>query len=115
MPELIEVELYRRVVDRAVGRTVAAVHAPDPWFCKGTTPAELAAALTGVTLEGTRRRGKLLLVDTDGPVLGLRVYFALTILAMAGGLLLWMRRSARSWSSQVVPSQTFGHSPVGNM
>lgn len=72
MPELIEVELYRRVADRAVGRTVAEVHAPDAWFAKRTTPAELAAALTGTTIEGTRRRGKLLLVDTDGPVLGLR-------------------------------------------
>lgn len=30
-----------------------------------------------------------------GPVLGLRVYFALTILAMAGGLWMWMRRTAR--------------------
>lgn len=30
-----------------------------------------------------------------GPVLGLRVYFALTILAMAGGLWLWMRRTGR--------------------
>lgn len=83
MPELIEVELYRRVVDRAVGRTVAAVHAPDPWFCKGTTPAELAATLTGATLEGTRRRGKLLLVDTDGPVLGLR--FGMTGRALVDG------------------------------
>ena len=30
-----------------------------------------------------------------GPVLGLRVYFALTILLMAGGLWLWMRRTGR--------------------
>jgi len=30
-----------------------------------------------------------------GPVLGLRVYFALTILAMAGGLWLWLRRAGR--------------------
>lgn len=72
MPELIEVELYRRVVERAVGRTIAAVHAPDPWFCKGVEPAQLVAALTGTRIEATRRRGKLLLVDTDGPVLGLR-------------------------------------------
>jgi formamidopyrimidine-DNA glycosylase len=72
VPELIEVELYRRVADRAVGRTVASVHAPDEWFCKGVTPAALVEALTGCTLLGTRRRGKLLMVDTDGPVLGLR-------------------------------------------
>jgi hypothetical protein len=30
-----------------------------------------------------------------GPALGLRVYFALTILLMAGGLWLWMRRTGR--------------------
>jgi hypothetical protein len=30
-----------------------------------------------------------------GPVLGLRVYFALTILAMAGGLVLWLRAVRR--------------------
>ncbi len=30
-----------------------------------------------------------------GPALGLRVYFALTILMMAGGLWLWMRRAGR--------------------
>lgn len=72
MPELIEVELYRRVADRAVGRTIAAAHAPDAWFCKGVEPATVEAALAGRTVAGTRRRGKLLLVDTDGPVLGLR-------------------------------------------
>ncbi len=72
MPEGIEVELYRRVVDRAVGRTISAVRAPDTWFCKGVSPSALVDALTGVQLVGTRRRGKLLMVDTDGPVLGLR-------------------------------------------
>jgi len=72
VPELIEVELYRRVAERAVGRRIAAAHAPDPWFCKGVDPATVEAALAGRTVTGTRRRGKLLLVDTDGPVLGLR-------------------------------------------
>ena len=72
MPELIEVESYRVVADRAVGRTIEAAHAPDPWFCKGVEPATLEAVLPGRRITGTRRRGKLLLVDTDGPVLGLR-------------------------------------------
>ena len=35
VPELIEVEVYRRLADRAVGRTVEAVEAPDAWFIKG--------------------------------------------------------------------------------
>ncbi len=72
MPELIEVEAYRRVAERAVGRTVAAALAPDPWFCKGVEPATLEAVLPGRQVTGTRRRGKLLMLDTDGPVLGLR-------------------------------------------
>ncbi len=72
MPELIEVEAYRVVADRTVGRVIDVVHAPDPWFCKGTEPAEVEALLAGRRVVGTRRRGKLLMVDTDGPVLGLR-------------------------------------------
>lgn len=72
MPEMIEIEVYRQVADRAVGRTIATVHAPDAWYCKGVEAATVVAALTGRTITGTRRRGKLLLVDTDGPVLGLR-------------------------------------------
>ena len=72
MPELIEVEVYREVAERAVGRVVASVRAPDAWFCKGVEPAVLEDVLPGRTLVGTRRRGKLLMVDTDGPVLGLR-------------------------------------------
>lgn len=72
MPELIEVEGYRQAAERTVGRRIAAVHAPDTWYLKGVDPAVIEAALTGRTVSGARRRGKLLLVDTDGPVLGLR-------------------------------------------
>lgn len=73
MPELLEVETYRAAADAVVGRTIAAVHAPDEWFVKGaTTTAELHAVLPGRRVEATRRVGKLLLLDTDGPVLGLR-------------------------------------------
>lgn len=75
MPELLEVEAYRRLADRTVGRTIAAVDAPDAWFLKrGATPAMVRDALVGATIRGTDRRGKLLLVDLDGdrPRLGLR-------------------------------------------
>ncbi|MDP9387847.1 MAG: formamidopyrimidine-DNA glycosylase [Actinomycetota bacterium] len=74
MPELPEVEAYRSLAERALGRTVAAVEAPDGWFLKrGADAAALAAALTGQLLTAARRRGKLLLLDTSGgPVLGLR-------------------------------------------
>lgn len=70
---MIEVEYYRRVAERTVGRTVAKVVAPDAWYLKGDTTARaLRAAATGTTVTGTRRIGKLLLLDTDGPTLGLR-------------------------------------------
>ena len=73
MPELLEVETYRRAAEPTVGRRIAAVRAPDDWYLKGDTTAdELATVLPGRTVDAARRRGKLLLLDTDGPVLGLR-------------------------------------------
>lgn len=75
MPELLEVEIYRRLADRAVGRRVARVEAPDAWFLKhGLTPDVVVGAVEGATVEATDRIGKLLLVDlgADRPVLGLR-------------------------------------------
>ena len=75
MPELIEVEVYRRVADRMVGRAVEEVEAPDAWFLKGgATPAQVVGALQGATVRGTDRIGKLLLVDLgpERPELGLR-------------------------------------------
>lgn len=73
MPELIEVELYRRLADRTVGRTITGVDAPDAWFLKrGLDAGTAESALRDRTVTGTRRVGKLLLLDTDGPVLGLR-------------------------------------------
>lgn len=80
MPELLEVEAYRRLAEEVVGRRIAEVEAPDAWFCKGgTSAAGLADALVGGRVAGARRRGKLLLLDVaaDGvpgapTVLGLR-------------------------------------------
>ena len=73
MPELLEIETYRRAAEPVVGRRIATVQASDDWYAKGaTTTDELRAVLPGLRLSGTRRIGKLLLLDTDGPVLGLR-------------------------------------------
>ncbi|MDP1820156.1 MAG: DNA-formamidopyrimidine glycosylase family protein [Acidimicrobiales bacterium] len=77
MPEMIEVEQYRRTADAIVGRKIAAVHAPDDWYLKrGTTAAALEAALLGTAVAATRRIGKLLLLDTPRAVLGL--HFGMT-------------------------------------
>lgn len=73
MPEIIEVELYRRAAEPLEGRRIESVTAPDAWFLKGgLTPSVVRRAPVGRTIVGLRRRGKLLLIDTDGPVLGLR-------------------------------------------
>ncbi|MGE0880170.1 MAG: DNA-formamidopyrimidine glycosylase family protein [Acidimicrobiia bacterium] len=74
MPEILEIEYYRRAFQRAVGRTIVTIEAPDSWYLKGGLVAEdLVAALIGATIERTRRTGKLLLGDLDsGHVLGLR-------------------------------------------
>jgi formamidopyrimidine-DNA glycosylase len=80
LPELIEVESARQLIEaRALGRTIASVYAPDPWFLKrGLTPAAVEHALPGLQLVTARRRGKLLMLDTadptrDGPVLALHL------------------------------------------
>jgi formamidopyrimidine-DNA glycosylase len=81
---MIEVEMYRRLADRAVGRRVATVHAPDPWFLKGGLDRDAAAAaVSGRVVVATGRIGKLLLVDLDGPTLGLR--FGMTGRLMVDG------------------------------
>jgi formamidopyrimidine-DNA glycosylase len=78
MPEIIEVEAARRLIEeRALGREIGSVFAPDAWFLKrGLTARAAQSALRGRTLTTARRRGKLMLVDTDagaGPVLGLHL------------------------------------------
>lgn len=72
MPEILEVELYRRQAEAVVGRTIAAAETPDDWYLKGCDATTVRGLLAGCTVIAARRRGKLLLLDTDGPVLGLR-------------------------------------------
>jgi formamidopyrimidine-DNA glycosylase len=73
VPELVEIEYYRRLAEQTVGRVVTAVDAPDAWFLKGGLDAKsLESAMTGRRITGTDRIGKLLLLETDGPTLGLR-------------------------------------------
>lgn len=72
VPEILEVELYRRQADVVVGRRIERVLAADEWYLTGIDAVAVATALEGCTVTATRRRGKLLLLDTDGPVLGLR-------------------------------------------
>lgn len=78
MPEILEVESYRRAAEAVVGRRVREVIAPDAWFLKsGLTAGVLTDVLVGAVVTTVRRRGKLLLMDTErsgrpGAVVGLR-------------------------------------------
>ena len=86
MPELIEVERYRRAAEEVLGATVAGVEILDPRMIRdGTSPQAFTGALVGAELTAARRRGKLLVLDTaragePGPSLGIRF-------GMTGGLL----------------------------
>jgi formamidopyrimidine-DNA glycosylase len=77
VPEILEAEAARALLaERALGREITTVDAPDAWILKrGLTPDAVRAALPGHRLTTARRRGKLLLLDTDtgGPTLALHL------------------------------------------
>jgi formamidopyrimidine-DNA glycosylase len=81
VPEILEVELYRALAEKALGRDIAKVWMVDSRYGRGgTTTPGLRAALVGRSFTAARRRGKLMLLDADGgPTLGLRF-------GMTGGL-----------------------------
>ena len=66
MPEILEVEAARQVLDAyALDREIVRVHAPDTWFLKrGTTGAALRHALVGNSFTAARRIGKQIVLDT---------------------------------------------------
>ena len=72
MPEVLEVESYRALADRVVGATVEKAWADAFAAKKLSSPAQLARTVKGLTITGTSRRGKLLLLETDGVRLGMR-------------------------------------------
>lgn len=74
MPELPEVEAARRLIaDRALNRRIADVDDSDRYVSRPHAAGELRSALTGRTLTGAHRRGKMIWLDTspsgdpDGP------------------------------------------------
>lgn len=82
---MIEIEFYRRLADRVVGRTIKNVQAADNLFIKDdNNQRSFNRALKGLQVTGTRRIGKLLLLDTEGPVLGLR--FGMTGVLVVDGI-----------------------------
>lgn len=72
MPEILEVELFRTEAEKTQGRIIEDVFTPDPWYLKNTETQVLAKLLPGLVIRETSRIGKLLLLETSGPTLGLR-------------------------------------------
>ena len=58
MPELAEVEAYRRLAESALHRRIAMVAAPDSWYLKGGLDAgSISSALVGRSFVAARRIG----------------------------------------------------------
>lgn len=106
MPELIEVETYRRQAEAVVGRTIAAVPVLDPFGLRGADPDVVRAELVGRRVEAAHRIGKLLLLPTDGPVVGLRFGMTGRLLVDGGsiihGLLYGGQGDDPAWDRNVV-------------
>ena len=108
MPELVEVERYRALAAQALGRVIASVDSPDPWFLKGAASAGLLeATLVGGRFVAARRIGKLLLLDVDdGPTVGIRFGMTGTLLVdgadAVGQLLYASTRRDAAWDRWAV-------------
>lgn len=72
MPEILEIESYRQLAERVVGATITKGWADTYVAKKLHSPASWARAVKGLRITGTGRRGKLLLIETNGPTLGMR-------------------------------------------
>ena len=72
MPEVLEVESYRALAERVVGLRVVRGFA-DPYSAKKlTSVGAWTRVVRGLTITATARRGKLLVLETDGVPLGVR-------------------------------------------
>jgi len=72
MPELLEIEMYRRGAASLVGRTIVDIEAPDDWYLKNTNAHAVTSTLVGATIDSLGRIGKLMLMETTAATVGLR-------------------------------------------
>lgn len=71
MPEGLEAEIWTRAAQPLVGRKITRI-----WCDERVAPPGFADVLTGATIESVRRRGKVVVVDTDQATIGL--HFGMT-------------------------------------
>ncbi|MEY2582148.1 MAG: formamidopyrimidine-DNA glycosylase [Ilumatobacteraceae bacterium] len=67
MPELGDVEGFRRTVERLEGSRIDRVEVLDPGVLRNTSTQRFAAALRGRRIDDAIRKGKWLIIETDGP------------------------------------------------
>jgi formamidopyrimidine-DNA glycosylase len=127
VPEILEVEEARHLIEaRALDRTIATVDAPDAWYLKrGLTGDVIGRVLPGRRFTAARRRGKLLLLDTDpgpdappagdvaGPTVGLHLGMTGRVLidgTAAGEPLLYAsNRETPAWHRFTIQFRDGGH------
>ena len=71
MPEGLEAEIWRSALDTTVGRTITGVRVDER-----IAPPGFVDATLGTTITAVRRTGKVVVLDTDGPSIGL--HFGMT-------------------------------------
>jgi formamidopyrimidine-DNA glycosylase len=69
MPELGDVEGFRRIAERLAGSRIVRVEVLDAGVLRNSTARHFASALRGRRIEDAHRTGKWLVVATDGPSL----------------------------------------------
>ena len=84
MPEGLEAEIWRSAMEITVGRTIE--HA---WVDARVAAPGFVDAVVDATIAGVRRAGKIVLVDTDGPTIGL--HFGMTGRVVIDGVALIAR------------------------
>ncbi len=65
MPELPDVELFKRVLDLALGRVIERVRVLDAASLEGATPSTIQRRLKGKRLSRSQRHGKVLFAEFD--------------------------------------------------
>ena len=71
MPEGLEAEIWRGALTSTIGRTIT-----DGWVDDRVAPVGFVRAVNGSTIIDVLRAGKVVLVETDGPTIGL--HFGMT-------------------------------------
>lgn len=71
MPEGLEAAIWRDAIEVTVGRTVT-----DAWVDERNAPPGFVEMVVGTRIGAVRRAGKVVLIDTDGPTIGL--HFGMT-------------------------------------